>query len=249
MPRAHRHSLPGHVWHITHRCHETQFLLRYACDRKTWLYWLYEARKRYGLCVLDYAVTRNHVHLLAQDRGADEIPSSMRLVAGCTGQRFNSRYGRKGAFWEDRYHATAIQTDGHLARCLVYIDLNMVRAGVVRHPSGWRDCGYNEIQSPRDRYRIIDHARLAGLLGLEDAGQLRELHHAWVENALAQGAAEREPQWSSGVAIGDPAFLEAVRRELWPRQPGSRIRACGTGYQLKEPPAPYSTSVAGTEGL
>jgi len=35
---------------------------------------------------------------------------------------------RNGAFWEDRYHATAIQANEHLIRCIAYIDLNMVRA-------------------------------------------------------------------------------------------------------------------------
>jgi hypothetical protein len=44
---------------------------------------------------------------------------------------------RRGAFWQDRYHATAVQTGEHLARCLVYVDLNMVRAGVVEHPALW----------------------------------------------------------------------------------------------------------------
>jgi hypothetical protein len=46
--------------------------------------------------------------------------------------RWNIRKQRKGASWEDRYHATAIEKNNHLERCLVYIDLNMVRAGVVQ---------------------------------------------------------------------------------------------------------------------
>jgi putative transposase len=33
-----------------------------------------------------------------------------------------------------RYHATAIETDEHLHRCLVYIDLDMVRANEYRSP-------------------------------------------------------------------------------------------------------------------
>ena len=37
MPRAHRHFLPGHVWHITHRCHKQEFLLKFARDRQNWL--------------------------------------------------------------------------------------------------------------------------------------------------------------------------------------------------------------------
>jgi len=48
MARAKRHFLPGHVWHITHRCHKKEFLLKFARDRRGWLQWLFEAKKRYG---------------------------------------------------------------------------------------------------------------------------------------------------------------------------------------------------------
>ena len=30
MPRAHRYFLPGYLWHITHRCHQKEFLLKFA---------------------------------------------------------------------------------------------------------------------------------------------------------------------------------------------------------------------------
>ena len=77
------------------------------------------------------------MHLLVRDRGEGEVIQSMQLVAGRTAQEYNQRKGRKGAFWEDRYHATAVDTEEYLVRCLVYIDLNMVRAGVVTHPQQW----------------------------------------------------------------------------------------------------------------
>ncbi len=70
------------------------------------------------------------------DTGGDAIPSAMQLIAGRTVQEHNLRKGRKGAFWEDRHHATAVQTGDHLARCMVYIDMNMVRAGMTIRGSG-----------------------------------------------------------------------------------------------------------------
>jgi putative transposase len=70
--------------------------------------------------------------MIAEDNGkGDVIPKSMQLVAGRMAQEYNLRKNRKGAFWEDRYHATAIDCDAHLFQCLKYVDLNMVRAGVV----------------------------------------------------------------------------------------------------------------------
>ena len=62
MPRANRHFLPDHIWHIPHRCHKKDYLLTFAKDRDCWIRWLYEARKRYGLCVLNYMATSNHIH-------------------------------------------------------------------------------------------------------------------------------------------------------------------------------------------
>ena len=98
--------------------------------------WLYQARKKYGLKILNYMVTSNHI-LVVNDGDRDVIPNSMKLVAGRTGQEYNQRKNRSGAYWEDRYHATAVESGDHLAKCMVYIDTNMVRAGVVSHPAMW----------------------------------------------------------------------------------------------------------------
>ena len=77
--------------------------------------------------ILNYMVTSNHTHLLVVDDGdRDVIPNSMKLVAGRTGQEYNQRKYRRGAYWEDRYHATAVESGDHLAKCIVYIDTNMV---------------------------------------------------------------------------------------------------------------------------
>ena len=156
MPRANRYFLPGYIWHITHRCHKKDFLLKFSRDRQRWVHWLFEAKKRYGLCVLNYVVTSNHIHLLVKDTGEGVISKSLQLIAGRTGQEYNKRKGRKGTYWKDRYHATVVESKTHLFKCLVYIDLIMIRAGVVSHPSEWAHGGYREIQNPPERYRIFD---------------------------------------------------------------------------------------------
>ncbi len=151
-------------------------MLKFARDRRRWVRWLYEARKRYDLCVLNYAVTSNHIHLLVYDRGRGEIAQGMQLIAGRTGQEYNRRKGRRGAFWEDRYHATAVDTESYLARCLVYIDLNRVRAGVVPHPMYWEFGGFREIQNPPARYGGVDLNALKDLLGIKTVAERQHVH-------------------------------------------------------------------------
>ncbi len=216
MPRANRHVLPGHVWHITHRCHKQEFLLKFARDRRRWIHWLYETKRRYGLSILNYTATSNHVHLLVKDCGKKEIPASMQLAAGCVAQEYNRRKSRKGAFWEDRYHATAVATDDHLVRCLIYVDLNMVRAGVVSHPGGWPESGYSELVSNRQRYRVLDVSALMELLGIREHDQLVAQRKEWVDQALAAGKGDdlKDPRWSDGIAVGSYEFVESVQSGL-----------------------------------
>jgi putative transposase len=193
MARANRHYIPGCIWHITHRCHKKDFLLKFAHDRHRFMTWLCEARKRFGVQILNYTVTSNHVHLLVKDNAdAKSIPSAIQLVAGRTGQEYNQRKNRKGAFWEDRYHATAIESGEYLRRCLVYVDLNMVRAGVVNHPSEWLHGGYHEIQGRRRRNTILALDVLAEATEAGSLDGLAKAHREWIEEALASKALQRD---------------------------------------------------------
>ena len=240
MARAKRHFIPGYIWHITHRCHKREFLLRFAKDRHRYLQWLYQAKKRYKLTILNYMVTSNHVHLLVVDTGKrDVIPKSMQLVAGRTGQEYNQRKNRRGAYWEDRYHATAVESGEHLARCMVYIDTNMVRAGVVSHPSLWSFSGYNEIQEPRRKNILIDYEKLQWLIGSGSYDQLKNSHRGWVEEYLGNGAEGRQEEWTDSIAVGSKSFIEKVKSLLGFKAKGRDVIEGVEGYHLREEAAPY----------
>ncbi len=250
MARAKRHYLPGHAWHLTHRCHEREFLLKFGRDRRRWMQWLFEAKKRYGLSILNYMATSNHIHLLVFDRDERQvIPRSMQLIAGRTGQEYNQRKRRKGAFWEDRYHATAVETNQHLIQCLVYMDLNMVRAGVASHPREWEESGYHEIQQPRRRYTLIDHQCLMDLLGIASMGMLQSSHRGWVEESLGAKGSARDGKWSESIAVGSKWFVAMVKEQLGLRAKGRKITESPDECQLREMQFSYSPISGGQNGL
>lgn len=241
MPRASRNYIPGQIWHITHRCHNKKALLRHNLDRTNWLSWLFEAKKRFGLKVLDYTTMMNHIHLLVLDSTSDAIPQSMQLIAGRTAQDFNRRHQCRGAFWEDRYHATAVAADTHLERCLVYIDLNIVRAGVVLHPKEWHQSGYAELQQPRGRRPIIARIELLRLLGFTSEREFRSIHRSWIENHLSAGLLRREPGWTEAIAYGTLEHIRQVKEQLL-YATGNRILKeiqTGTDWLLKDESAHY----------
>ncbi len=234
MARASRHIIPGQVWHLTHRCHEKKWLLRFAKDRRRWLYWLYQARKRYGLTVLNYVVTCNHIHLLVKDNGHGEIWRSMQLVAGRTAQEYNNRKGRRGAFWEDRYHSTAVETDAHLHRCITYIDLNMVRARAVGHPEEWVHGGYAEMLNPRKRYTYVDEQSLFSLLGMSSLRELQFAREKWVGQSIRKGDLSRKPEWSESVAVGGESYIRSLLPFVQHSNPGRKCVNTEGAYALRE---------------
>lgn len=236
MPRANRYFIPGYIWHITHRCHKQKYLLKFSQDKKRYLYWLWQAKKRYSLKVLNYVITSNHIHLLLLEHEKDPaIPRSMQLVAGRTAQEYNKRKRYKGSFWEDRYHATAIESGQHLVQCMIYIDLNMVRAGVVSHPSHWIFSGYYDCYSPRKRYLIIDYELLCKNLYIKSLEDLKKMRTEWIQKALVETERlERQSKWSESVAVGSDAFLQQLKKNLGYRGRGCKIKNNGDELTLSE---------------
>ncbi len=166
---------------------------------------------------------------------------SLQLIAGRTAQEFNTRKKRNGAFWEDRYHATAVETNEHLAKCMVYIDLNMVRAGVVQHPSEYNASGYNEIQNQPERYLIINRKMLADYFSIQDENRFRQEHRNWVTNELKNNAATRNSLWSESIAVGSAPFITDIQQKLASRAQKRSVVSMNGTTVLKEPQAPYNS--------
>ncbi len=241
MARAKRHYIPGQIWHITHRRHKRDFLLGFVRDRRNFLQWLLEAKRRYGLVILNYIVTSNHIHLLVVDDSDREvIPKSIQLIAGRTGQEYNQRKNRKGAYWEDRYHATAIESGEHLLRCIIYIDLNMTRAGKVHHPEEWHHSGYREIQQPRRKHALIAYDRLQALAGFNSYEAFRMQHKAWVSDAISNAGTERDSKWTRSIAVGSKEFVEQTKAELGIQAKGRKVSGRGDVFQLRESVVAYN---------
>jgi len=238
MARANRYYQPGLIWHITHRCHKREFLLKFIKDKQMWSRWVLASKRQFGLCILNYVITSNHIHLLILDRGqrADQtISRSLQLAAGRVAQEYNKRKKRSGAFWEDRYHATAIETGEHFINCLTYIDLNMVRAKVVSHPGDWPFGGYYELQQHRERFRnqLVDWGALLPLLGIKNLESLRDARAEWVANEFLARKLERDAKWTENVAVGSREYTEKILEKLGRKMEREKEQNGGAIYPLR----------------
>jgi len=244
MPRAGRYILPRQLYHITHRCHDRAFLLRFARDRCAYRDWLREGSARYHVSILGYCITSNHIHLLTYSKKSESISRLMQFVEGRCAQDYNRRKKRRGAFWEDRYHCTIIDSGRYLWTCLAYIDLNMVRAGVISHPGEWEWCGFRELMGLRRRYRIIDLPVLIEKTGSENLAELRTHYLAVIDDYMKGGKLSRDPEWTESLAVGDRTFVESLQDHFSRRKiiiselPYDSSR--GSCWSIREKARPYS---------
>lgn len=95
---------------------------------------LVESGERYAVDFHAYVLMTNHAHFLITPHEVGAVGRLLQSLGRRYVQYFNRRYGRSGTLWEGRYRATVVDSDGYLMACYRYIELNPVRAGLVRRP-------------------------------------------------------------------------------------------------------------------
>jgi putative transposase len=241
MPRANRYILPGHTYHVTHRCHGRKFLLRFAVHRTEYRRRLRAALKGYDVSLLAYSITSNHTHLLINSGTTEALSAMMQKLEGEFAEYYNLHKKRTGAFWNGRYHATMIDSGQYLWNCMKYIDVNMVRAGAVAHPDQWTWCGYDELEGKRKRYRLLDLTRAMELLGACAAEDLAGNYRTAVIQTLESGRLAREPVWTESIAVGSESFVSDVAAEIWNREELDQFEGPEGSWVLRETGEAYTT--------
>ncbi len=210
MPRSARLLLPGHIYHLTHRCHNGSFFLRFDSTRTAYRQRMWEMARKFAMTILNYCITSNHTHQIVIVRRPALISTFMHHLEGQFALHYNRCKDRRGAFWSERYHATLIENGRHFWNCMHYIDLNMVRAGVVAHPMEWPWCGYQEIAFLRRRYRILDLKELMRLREMNDPTAFSARYSFELAQMLKTANNRRQPYWSESIAVGSKIFVNDV---------------------------------------
>lgn len=238
MGRANQFRGTGGIFHVTHRCHNREFLLKFARDRDAYRALLRRHLKHTGVRLLEYCLTSNHVHLLLDTLEREQMSELMQGLAGEFARAYNRRKARMNAYWGDNYHATAVEEGPYLWRCLMYVELNMVRCGVVKHPREWEWVGYRELMGERRRYRLLDLERLCWRLRTSSLSEVRENLERSLAERIAQNQMQRESCWTEALAVGRREFVEKVEPQIATRREMEIVES-ETGWLLKEGPVPY----------
>ena len=230
MARLARLTVPGYPYHIIQRGNNRQAIFASVADREVMLDLLLESAGRFGVAVHAYVLMSNHFHLLATPRSANSLPLMMQAVGRRYARHFNDAQGRSGTLWEGRYKSALIQTDRYLLACMVYFDLNPVRAGLATQAQDYPWSSHGHYAGLRTDKLVSPHALLWELGNTPFAREsgYREMVQAGItaqqQTALTQSA-------MSGWALGDAEFVAALQkttlRRLTKSPPGRPLQNKG----------------------
>ncbi len=142
MARLPRYVLPGVPQHVIQRGNNREPIFAHGEDYSFYLEKLEEALKKYSCQLHAYVLMTNHVHLLITPQAENGIGKVMQSLGRSYVQYYNYVYTRTGTLWEGRYKATLLNSEQYLLTCMRYIELNPVRANMVKHPSEYPYSSY-----------------------------------------------------------------------------------------------------------
>ena len=212
MARLPRLAVPGYPHHIIQRGNNRQAIFASVADFQMLLSLLDENAQKFGVAVHAYVLMDNHFHLLATPATADGLPQLMQAVGRRYVRYFNDRQGRTGTLWEGRYRSTVIDTERYLLACMAYIDLNPVRAGLVREAADYPWSSHAHYVGQRADRLVTPHA-LFWTLGNTPFSR-EAAYAALVAQGIAPGQKEALTRAVlGGGALGDESFVANLQKQ------------------------------------
>ena len=157
MARLPRLNIPNIPQHIIQRGNN-----RLACffidqDYAVYLDKLKDYANKYAVSIHAFVLMTNHVHLLMTPSTEKGVSQLMQSLGRCYVMYVNKTYQRTGTLWEGRYKSTLVDSEYYFLTVSRYIELNPVRANMVKHPAEYPWSSYHRNALDKEIQVITPH--------------------------------------------------------------------------------------------
>ena len=217
MARPLRIEFPGAVYHVTSRGDRRESIFVDDRDRVLLLDVLAQASERFDAEVLSYCLMGNHYHVVLHTRHAN-LSLFMRHLNGVFTQGVNRRHDRGGHVFQGRFKAILVDRVEYLLALCRYVELNPVRAHIVKRPQDWPWSSYLSHTGAREAPAWLDTPGLHRyLLGRESASRADHRRACRLYADLVASAPDLQV-WPDGlrqqIYLGDEAFVARMQEKI-----------------------------------
>jgi len=213
MARPPRITIPAYPHHIILRGNNRQVIFFTEDDYKYFLECLRQAKIKYPCRIYAYVLMTNHVHLLVEPLKAVDLGRLIQSVGRRYVRYINQTYRRTGTLWEGRFKSAVVGRDEYLIACSRYIEMNPIRAGMVRDPDEYRWSSY-PFRALGKPDRLLDED--PWYMGLGASGQERQrVYREWLQGTINEGEWDQiRKATQQGRVIGNTDFQGQIEAML-----------------------------------
>lgn len=143
MPRPPRLLLSQSYYHIMTRGNNRNVVFREEDDYWYFLDLMRRYKKEHSFDLYHYSLMPTHTHLQVKTNKSSDFATFMKRLNLAYFHHYKREYDWVGHFWQDRYKSQPIGKDNYFIQCGKYIELNPVRAGLVKRPQNYKFSSYN----------------------------------------------------------------------------------------------------------
>lgn len=221
MARPLRIEFPGAAYHVTSRGDRREPIFVDDEDRHALLAVVGQAMSRFDAQILAYCLMDNHYHFVLHTRKAN-LSLLMRHINGVYTQSFNRRHDKVGHLFQGRFKAILVDRDAYLLEVCRYVELNPVRARMVRKAQSWPWSSYRAHVGATGAPQWLDVEGLHGYLLGRAPQSAADRRRAAVQYAEFVSAAVDGRLWDTAlrqqIYLGDEAFVERMQARVKPER-------------------------------
>jgi len=167
----------------------------------------------------------NHVHLLVTPKYNMALSRMMQILDRNYACYFNATYQRSGTIWEGRFKSCLVQSSDYLLECYRYIELNPVRANIVKDPAQYNWSSYRINALGTKTNLVSPHPEYLSL-GSTVEERLKNYRSLCEERIGQQFLAEIRKATNKNMALGNSRFKTEIEktysRRIQPAKPPGR---------------------------
>jgi putative transposase len=144
MPTGPRLLLANACYHIITRGNQRQQVFLDKQDYEAYLLKLKKYKRRYPFLLYGFCLMPNHIHMIGEPEETSLFAKFMQGLNRSYTAYFNGRYKKVGHLWQGRFKSKVIVKDNYLIDCIHYVELNPVRANMVKAAGDYLWSSYRE---------------------------------------------------------------------------------------------------------
>lgn len=213
MARRPRVIVPNVPVHVIQRGNNRNPCFFQTADYAVYLSKLKENAQKFKVKVHCFVLMTNHVHLLLTGEDYTGVSKVMQSLGRYYVRYINTTYQRSGTLWEGRFKSSVVNSDEYLINLYQYIEMNPVRANMVKHPRDYPWSSYHTNGANKHIDLITPHPLYLSLG--ESNQQRKKSYNDLLSHTLADETVKHISRSTNrSRVLGNKKFVEQISRQL-----------------------------------